>query len=256
MNNFLKKAKPLVIKQIKENLRRKPQKVALILQVELYKRSDNEIITVEPCFNSSAHRINSVSDITPIYNEMIQKILETFATYNNRGSGWIFSRVIELTLKTDDLGMIKGSNYIELPKKLSSKKAIINVQNEDNECFKYAVLSAIHYDDIDNHPERVSKYKDYQDELNFSGIKFPVSLKDIDKFGKQNPQSINVFGYEKDVYVLRTSKKDPQNAIDLLLLTEGKKKHYCWIKNLSGLLNSQIPVKNNKKYFCKLCMIS
>ena len=90
----------------------------------------------------------------------------------------------------------------------------------------------------------------------FKGIKFPVSLKHIDKFEKQNPESINVFGYGKDVLVLRTSKKDTQNAIDLLLLTEGRKKQYCWIKDLSKLLNKQISVKINKKHICKLWMIS
>ena len=93
----------------------------------------------------------------------------------------VISQVLELSLKTDDLTILNGSNYIELPKTLSS---IINEQNEDNECFKYAVLSTIHYDDIYKNHQRVSKYKNYQDELNFKGIKFPVSLKDIDKFEK------------------------------------------------------------------------
>ena len=53
---------------------------------------------------------------------------------------------------------------------------------------------------------------------------------------------------------MRLSRKDPQNAINLLLLTGGRKKHYCWIKNLSALLNSQTTVKNNKKYFCLRCL--
>ena len=101
---------------------------------------------------------------------MTQIILESFATYNNQGSGWIFSQVLELSLKTDDLTILNGSNYIELPKTLSSKKAIINEQNEDNECFKCAVLSAIHYDDIDKNHQRVSKYKNHQDELNFKAV--------------------------------------------------------------------------------------
>ena len=73
----------------------------------------------------------------------------------------VISQVSELSLKTDDLTILNGSNYIELPKALSSKKAISNVQNEDNECFKYSVLSAIHYDDIYKNHQRVSKYKNY-----------------------------------------------------------------------------------------------
>ena len=255
--NFLNQAKSIVSNQIKEDLRTSgSQKVEISVLVKLYKRSGEGIIEVEPHFNSSVQRITSPRDVASAYNEMSQKVQESFATYNNQGSGWIFSKVMELLLKTDSIPSISGSSFIELPKCLASKKAIINVQNEDNECFKYAVLSALHYDDIKYNPERVTKYKLYLDELNFKGIKFPVSLKDIDKFEKQNPQSINVYGYEKEVYVLRTSKKDPQNAIDLLLMTEGRKKHYCWIKNLSALLNKQVSVNNKKKYFCKLCMIS
>ena len=136
------------------------------------------------------------------------------------------------------------NNFIELPKYIASKKAIINVQNDDNECFKYAVLSALHYDDINNH-ERVTKYKPYLDELNFKGIKFPVTDRGIIKFEKQNPQSINVFIIKDGkIDILRISKKDPQNAIDLLLLTEGRMKHYCWIRKLSALLSSQVGSTN------------
>ena len=44
--------------------------------------------------------------------------------------------------------------------------------------------------------------------LNTVGIEYPVSLKDIDKFEKQNPNiSINVFGNENGIYPLRISKK-------------------------------------------------
>ena len=58
---------------------------------------------------------------------MSQKIQESFTTYNNQGSGWIFSKIIELLLKTDSIPRVSGSSYIELPKCLASKKAIINV---------------------------------------------------------------------------------------------------------------------------------
>ena len=69
------------------------------------------------------------------------------------------------------------------------------------------------------------------DKLNFTGIEFPVSLKDIDKFEKQNPEiKVNVFGYERSVHILRLNKTDPQNAIDFLFITNEKNQHYCWIK--------------------------
>ena len=92
--------------------------------------------------------------------------------------------------------------------------------------------------------------------LNFTGIEFPVSLKDIDKFGKNNPEiRVNVFGYEGSVHILRLNKTDPQNAIDLLLVADGKENHhYCWIKDFSKLVRSQVTKDNHRFYFCKRCL--
>lgn len=40
--------------------------------------------------------------------------------------------------------------------------------------------------------------------LNMTGIDYPVSQKKIDKFEKNNPNiSVNVFGYECNIYALR-----------------------------------------------------
>jgi len=36
---------------------------------------------------------------------------------------------------------LKGSSYIDLPKEIKDKKAIRNSKNDDNECFKWAVLA-------------------------------------------------------------------------------------------------------------------
>ena len=54
------------------------------------------------------------------------------------------------------------------------------MQNKDDRCFEYAMLSAQHHDEIKEKYERPSKYKENLGKLNFTGIDFPVSLKDID----------------------------------------------------------------------------
>ena len=64
-------------------------------------------------------------------------------------------------------------------------------------------------------PKDHQNIKKYLGKLNFTAIDFPVSLKDIDKFEKKNPEiKVNVFGCEKCVHILRLNKTDPQNAID------------------------------------------
>ena len=67
------------------------------------------------------------------------------------------------------------------------------------------------------------------------GIGYPVNLKDIDKFEKQNPTiSITVFGYkEKGVDPLRNSDNMVrEHKIVLMLIEKDGVKHYCLVKIL------------------------
>ena len=84
-------------------------------------------------------------------------------------------------------------------------------------------------------------------------IQYPVSLKDLNKFEKQNPSvSITVLGYErKSVYPLRNSDyTDRKNIVILLLIEKDGVKHYCLVKDLSRLLASQVSNDKGKHYFC------
>ena len=42
--------------------------------------------------------------------------------------------------------------------------------------------------------------------------------------------------------------------INLLLLSKNETNHYCWIKNLSRLLSSQVDKHDGRKYFCHRCL--
>ena len=44
--------------------------------------------------------------------------------------------------------------------------------------------------------DRVSKYEPFKNELDFTGITFPVSIHQIPKFEKQNDISVSVFSFE------------------------------------------------------------
>ena len=75
-----------------------------------------------------------------------------------------------------------------------------------------------------NHPERVDKdLRQKENTLNMKGIEYPVSLKDIDNFEKQNPTiSITVLSYDvKSIYPLRNSIfTDREDNIILFLIEE------------------------------------
>ena len=110
-----------------------------------------------------------------------------------------------------------------------------------------------------DNPHRVSKYKDHEKELNFAGIEFPVTLKDIPKVERLNNLAINVFGYSESagVHPLYLTNDLSQDPITLLLITEiqdGKtKSHYCWIKDFNRLCFDQTKHKE-RKHFCLRCI--
>ena len=58
-----------------------------------------------------------------------------------------------------------------------SKKAVINVKNEDEYCFMWAVLAVLH--PVSIHLEHVNHYEPYHQELNLEGIEFPISHEGI-----------------------------------------------------------------------------
>lgn len=61
----------------------------------------------------------------------------------------------------------------------------------------------------DKHSNEIRDLKQYEKDLNFKGMDFPVKIKDIKKFGQQNPNlpGINVFSvnHENKIYPLRDS---------------------------------------------------
>ena len=64
---------------------------------------------------------------------------------------------------------------------------MINPRNKDKGCFKWAVIGTLHHEDFKHHPERISLLRSYEKQYNWKGLKFPVSIKKIDKFEKNNP---------------------------------------------------------------------
>ena len=69
---------------------------------------------------------------------MVEKILESFSSYLKNGSGWVLRRVVRAEMTLARLRPLRGSTYIDLPKTIMKKRAIINMENDDIYCFKWA----------------------------------------------------------------------------------------------------------------------
>ena len=233
-------------------------KVSLVLKVEMTKaQGDGKRKVQQPYFSSKPYTILSQHDIENAIEEGHQRIDSQIDKWTKEGSGWVVNRVLCLYVNIAKYQPLKGSSYIELPKYLKDKKAIINVKNEDNKCLKWALLSALH--PVGSNPHRVFKYKQYENELNFAGVGFPVTLKDIPKVEKQNNLTINVFGYSQQagIHPLYLTNDLDHEPINLLLLTEVKDgkiiSHYSWVKDFNRLCQDQTRHKE-RKHFCLRCI--
>ena len=106
-------------------------------------------------------------------NIAMKIVEERMSAFMQAGSGWVLEENIALVLEMVDYTPIGGSSYLELPSDIFHTKAVVNIINENNECFKWCILAALH--PALKNAQRISKYQEYKEELNFSGINFPVT---------------------------------------------------------------------------------
>ena len=106
--------------------------------------------------------------------------------------------------------------------------------------------------------ERIDKkLREKSEFFNWDGLKFPVNLRDINKFENHNSSiPVNVFGYEKLVYPLRISKHNykRESTVNLLLIPDDTKQRYYWIKDISKLLSLQTSKDGHVRHVCFRCL--
>ena len=190
-----------------------------------------------------------LKQIHTAYNNM----KEQHDDYQRRESGWQFDEVHYVKLCMGKYRPLAPSSYIPLPDRIKKNNAILNIQNTDNKCFLWSILAHLHPVGPNQHGYRVSKYEPYQHELNMENIPYPVKVKDIPKFEKQNHISVNVFGYEGGYYPLHISQEERLIHVNLLLVEKDGESHYCLIKDLDKMLFTQSN-HHSKKFFCTHCL--
>ena len=142
---------------------------------------------IEMPFNSVMTEFFDASDINDLIERMLAYIKAQTENTKLPESGFTLDKIMHLYINFHRLVLTRGSSYTELPEWLKSKKAVINPQNKDEECFKWTVIEALHHEEIKHHPERISLLRPYENQYNWKGLEFPVSIKKIDKFEKNNP---------------------------------------------------------------------
>ena len=224
------------------------------LMVTFKKIVNSEIVYKTAYFNSKPQTIINNTEIPEALQLSKEQILNIIAQWISEGSGWTIESVDNHHLNIVQYQPMKGSSYIKLPQELRhNNKGLINIKNEDNECFRWCHIR--HLNPQETNPQRIKKSdKEYVKNLDYSGIEFPATTKQYNKIEKQNEININVFGYEnKKPYPIYISKEKYEDHMELLLTTENKNKHYTLIKDFNRFMFNQTQHKE-KKHFCMHCL--
>ena len=169
------------------------------------------------------NRNSDEEEIKKEYDDYVEKMKEKIESWSENGSGWEVDTIMEVYVNVARYQPLRGGTYFPPPQELKNKKAIINVQNKDNECLKWALRAALFPAQKGKHPIRPRSYP-VDDGIDYTGIVFPTPVKQMDKLEAQNANlAINVFGWENDhVIVHRISKKEAHVPwINLMLNASG-----------------------------------
>ena len=152
-----------------------------------------------------------------------------------KNSGWRFDKINSMTVYFYKTNELNGSNFVKFP---LTSNAILNVENNDKNCFLWSILAYLHPCN-NNHPNRVSNYRHYFNELNTHGFDFSIRFRctNVHKFNELNNLSVNKFElifyqdqnqWKHKLIPIEISKNESDKVIDLAIY----KNHYVLIKKL------------------------
>lgn len=109
-----------------------------------------------PYFNSKTKIIINENEIGRELQTSEQEIFNGIAVWLSEGSGWTVVSINDHYINIVVYNPLKGSSYIKLPPELqNSSKGLINLQNKDNECFRWCHNR--HLNPQEKYPQRIKK---------------------------------------------------------------------------------------------------
>ena len=135
---------------------------------------------------------------------------------NDEANNYYYFAIKNLS-ELNSLGWLRGK-----------KEAIINGDND----FQNALNDALNYQNIETHPERISKLKPYINKYNWEGIDFPAGPKEWKKFERNNKTiALNILFIPHNTKTIKVAYRSERNnkrkkQVILLMITDGKKSHY------------------------------
>lgn len=248
--------------QLVKRRSRRSIKTQFTLVVTFSRGEDDDYEEITRFENSKLQIMHSMHEFDEIFTYAICEIINYIEMFESYGSGWQLEKINGSDIRIGLLPFIGGGCFINILPWLKDKRCVINVRNNDKECFKWAFLSVAHYNDIKDHRYRVTQYKKYEKLYDFSDMVFPARMKDIDIFNRNNRSKqicVNVFGVDSEnctTIPLKISK-DAINPdfikYNVMLYDDGMScnEHYVGISDVGRLFGR---TGRNRHEFCYNCI--
>jgi len=120
-------------------------KVKIILRAKMEKTDLKTVqsLVEEHPFRPKNEIVLESTDKNELWSLLAEQVLEGLVKFQMNGSRWTFHSILALDIHTFGHEPLNGSSWASLPKFLANKKAINNMKNTDNHCFKWCIVRAL-----------------------------------------------------------------------------------------------------------------
>ena len=179
---YLDMIRPYLSDMINDHKTRREWKIQLTMQINFISSKDSEETRT---MYTKSHNIEIMMGNET--DKIIKKLFESFLqNYQKnleepmRGSEFVPDSINLLYYHNQKVGLKRGGSYIDSPEWLKNKKATINPENNDDNCFQYALTVALNHQNI----EKILKEYRKLNHLLISKLernKFSITLKRLEK---------------------------------------------------------------------------
>ena len=138
---------------------------------------------------SDNQEISSGNERDNIINIILNSFLNNYQKEEiilRNGSNFVFESVDLLSYHIHKTSLKRGKSYMKSPAWILNKRATITPKNGDNKRFQYSITVALHHQDIENHPEKITNIGSRIGLYNWEGIEFSAEIKDWKRFNQNN----------------------------------------------------------------------
>ena len=159
---FFQKTKPRFIDVCREEVQALGSvKVQFGLLVSFYIDRNGDVQRMEHYFNRMRPIVLNEHDMETLnhaLNQFVDEVRGEIEAWSERGSGWVVDEILEAFINVARYQPLRGGSYIPLFKKPKKKKTVLNIQNRDNMCLRWAIRSALFPAPRGRNPQRPSSY--------------------------------------------------------------------------------------------------